>query len=188
MKLGWAVAVGIVGGLLGAGVMLLVSSPPRGTAVLLRPPPTPAPILVHVTGAVLHPDVYEFAPGSRIKDAIEAAGGAAAAADLSSLNLAAPLSDGGQVVVSEISRAAESGDGSQRTRSVAPEGLVDINRASREELDSLPDIGLATAEKIITYREEHGPFPSIEAIQDVPGIGTATFEKIRESIIAGAAP
>ncbi len=94
MKSWWKVAFGILCGLLGGGLIYLVSSPPRGAPVQLLPPPSPAPIQVYVTGAVIHPGVYALPAGSRIEQAIQAAGGAAAQADLQAVNLAEMLEDG----------------------------------------------------------------------------------------------
>lgn len=184
----FGIAGGLLVGLLAAGVILLVSSPPRGSAVLLRPPPTPSDLIVHVSGAVTQPGVYRLAPGCRVRDALEAAGGALHEADLDSINLAAPLEDGEQVFIrKQGENPGESAGAAAGLSAAGPDRLVDINQAGLEELDSLPGIGPVTAGEIITYRQEHGPFPSIEAIQDVPGIGAATFEAIRELIAAGAA-
>ena len=93
------IAFAVVCSLLSVGVILLVSSTPRGQAIHLSPPPSPAPIIVHLVGAVLNPGVYSLSPGSRLKDAIEIAGGLLPEADTDKLNLAASLVDGSQIVV-----------------------------------------------------------------------------------------
>ncbi len=203
MKNLWLVAVGLLGGLLGAGLLLLVSSPPRGQAVKLLPPPTPPLIAVYVVGAVSQPGVYNLSPGSRVQDALQAAGGLLAEANLSVINLAAPLRDGMQISVpvlvtqtiqsvwngsTEVYPQATddlTGVTDQRSFTLpAPtvSGPIDINTASLEELDRLPGIGPVYAQRIIDYRQTNGPFFSIEAIQDVPGIGPATFERIKDMI------
>jgi len=91
MKTWWGIALGILCGLLGAAVIQLASSQPRGSAVQLQPPPTPLPILVHVTGAVTQPGVYALPGNCRVRDAVEAAGGTVMGADTGVLNLAAFL-------------------------------------------------------------------------------------------------
>ena len=93
----WAMGFGVLGGLLSAGIILLVSSQPRGSAVQLQPAPTAAPIVVHISGSVLNPGVYALPRSSRVQDAIQAAGGLLPEADEQILNLAAPLKDGERV-------------------------------------------------------------------------------------------
>jgi len=125
-----------------------------------------------------------------VQDAPEAAGGLLPQAERETLNLAAPLEDGARLKVPALPpTAAPSGIPATPQAGAPPASgeasspaLVDINRASQAELESLPGIGPALAERIISYRLEHGPFPSIEDIQRVSGIGPATFERIREQI------
>lgn len=195
MKPGWAGVFGIAGGLLAAGLILLIGRPPHGESILLRPPPTPEPILVHVSGAVTAPGVYALPQKSRVRDAIAAAGGASSEADLNGLNLAAPLVDGQQlhlVFASDLPASSPLNSGqaarSQPLDGLLPSGLLDLNQASAEELEALPGIGPVTAEKIVAYRQDNGPFPTIEALLDVPGIGDATLDKIRDLITVGAGP
>ncbi|MGE5124104.1 MAG: helix-hairpin-helix domain-containing protein [Acidobacteriaceae bacterium] len=186
----WLVAFLIVGVLLGAGVLLLVTRPPRGEAVVLLPPPTTAPILVHVSGGVRQPGLYELPPGSRVDDAIQAAGGYSSEADITSTNLAQFLQDGEQIDIPEkIPYLTPTPQPESQTRiiSTAP-GLVNINTATLEQLDTLPEIGPKTAQKIIDYRDAHGPFATIEEIQDVSGIGPVTFDKIKDLITIAASP
>jgi hypothetical protein len=94
MKTWWAILIGVIGGLLGAGLLLLMNSNPRGEVVTLAPPPTPLPLVVDVSGAVNAPGVYELTSGSRVEDAIAAAGGLTEDAQADNMNLAAPLADG----------------------------------------------------------------------------------------------
>ncbi|MEJ2348723.1 MAG: SLBB domain-containing protein [Anaerolineales bacterium] len=89
MKTWWGIAFGVLCGLFGAGILLLASRQPRGEPIQLRPPPTPPPVIVHVTGAVAQPGVYTLASESRVEDAVQAAGGVSPQADVQSLNLAA---------------------------------------------------------------------------------------------------
>jgi competence protein ComEA len=191
------IALGLVSGLLAAGVLLLLNSPPRGKPISLAAPPTPEPILVHVAGAVLQPGVYPLKPEARLQDALAAAGGLAPNADDRTLNLAAPLSNGDRLTVPTIAltsipvRAAPGALALPTPDLVDPPtipGLVDINTATLKELDSLPGIGPTKAQQIIDYRQQHGPFTSIEAIMDVPGIGPVTFERIKDLITTGGVP
>lgn len=154
-----------------------------------------APVVVHVVGAVLHPGVYELRAGSRVVDAVEAAGGALGNAALGSLNLARILSDGEQVYVftaDEVAAGAApsapgaSGPpGSSGQAGPASAGLVDLNTATVEELDALPGIGPATAQKIVDDREANGPFATPEDLMRVSGIGAAKFEALKDLVTCG---
>jgi competence protein ComEA len=179
----------IVGGLVGyftphpQKAAPIVVSTPDPTSTLL-PTPTLAPIRVHVAGAVRQPAVYELPPGSIVQHAVAAAGGPSPDADLNGINLALELRDQQQVHVPcqgeanpppPVSGGAPGGGGSTGA-------LVDINAATAAELETLPRIGPTMAQRIIAYREANGPFGAIEDIQDVPGIGPATFEGLKDLI------
>ncbi len=178
--------------LAGAGLWY-ARSLPRPVEVLARPepPPVPAPggspsaaptaILVDVAGWVRRPGVYEFVSGARVIDAIEAAGGARPGADLQALNLAAPLADGTQILVPKegATPVAPVGSGSAGG---AVDGLVNVNTATNAELETLPGIGEVTAQAIIDYRTENGPFTTVDELLDVTGIGDVTLENIRELV------
>ncbi len=149
--------------------------------------PTPALIRVHVSGAVLDPAVYELVVGSIVQDAVDAAGGPAADADLDHINLAVELNDQQQVYVP---RQGETNpppviSGGESDSGETAGAQVNINTATATELETLPRVGPATAQRILEYREENGPFATIEDIQNVSGIGPATFEGFREMIVAG---
>ena len=157
------------------------AQPPLGTAALLR---------VYVTGAVLHPDVYRLPPGSIVKDAVQAAGGASGEADLDRVNLAQELRDQQQVVVPRVGEPdvppPASGDGTPgRSGEVPLTAKVNINTAAADELDTLPGIGAEMARRIMDYRAANGPFKSIEDIQQVTGIGDATYQKLKDRITVG---
>jgi competence protein ComEA len=200
MKSWWKVAFGILCGLLGGGLIYLVSSPPRGAPVQLLPLPTPAPIQVHVSGAVVHPGVYALPAGSRAEQAIQAAGGAAAQADLQALNLAAILEDGSQLVVPTVAplETAIAYSPPVRTTDLPTEVSdwktptptvtfpININTASLQELDALPYIGQVRGSEIIAYRQAHGPFKRIEDIMKVYGITQDIFDRIKDLITVGA--
>ncbi len=140
------------------------------------PPPTAGPLLVHVVGAVTHPGVYELATGARARDAVTAAGGATRRAVLEGLNLAAPVADGEQVVV------PVKGQASHAPATPSRPAIVRLNQADEAALDTLPGVGPATAQRIIAWRDEHGPFGSVEDLLDVPGIGESKLGAMRELI------
>ncbi|HET7856345.1 MAG TPA: ComEA family DNA-binding protein [Gaiellaceae bacterium] len=170
--------VALVGGrhLVRAGT---AKAPPTAAAAPLRAE-APPKLLVHVVGAVRRPGLYRLPGRSRTADALERAGGATRAADLSLLNLAAPVADGMQVVVP--ARQPEGGGGpSAGTGGGAPaQGPVHLNTASLEELDALPGVGPVTAQKILDFRQKHGAFASVDDLDAIPGIGPARLEQLRE--------
>jgi competence protein ComEA len=148
-----------------------------------QPSMSPSPtvtLIVDVAGAVHQPGVYEFAEGDRVIDAIERAGGQLPKADLSLLNLAAPLVDGTQILVPKTGPAGTvapiGGTG------VAAGGLININTASATELETLSGIGEVLAATIIEYRDQNGSFASVDDLMDVSGIGPATLEEIRDQV------
>jgi competence protein ComEA len=140
-------------------------------------------LVVHVVGAVRRPGLYRLPGRSRTADAVEQAGGATATADLSLVNLAAPVSDGAQVVVP--SRAPPAGAGGPPAAAgqggEAAQGPVHLNTATLEQLDSLPGVGPVTAQKILDYRQKHGAFSSLDDLDAIPGIGPARLEQLREA-------
>ncbi len=172
---------GLFGGLLSAAVILLVAAGPRGEPIRLEPPPTPEPARVHVAGAVLHPGVYEVPAGSIVADAVQAAGGPLPQAQTDRLNLAEPVRDGQRVYL-------PGPESPSPTVGAAPDapaplaGAVGINSATAPELERLPGIGPALAEAIVEYRETHGFFQSLDGLLDVPGIGPAKMDLLREWI------
>ncbi len=188
MKTVLYIFVGILLGLLLAGGIWVAARAPDGESVQLRPAPTPEPLQVHVTGAVVRPGVYDLLKDSRVLDAVEAAGGFVAEADKNALNLAARVEDGERLGIPYVAGyVPDEEEGfvvvSEGTPSpLAGEDLVDINNASLEELDKLPGIGPTTAQKIIDYRDENGPFARIEDIVNVSGIGSATYADIKDLI------
>ncbi len=182
----WMAAFIIVGVLLGVGILLLVTRPPSGEPIVLLPAPTPAPITVYVSGNVKQAGLYPLPSGSRVNDAIQAAGGFTEDANTQMLNLAETLEDGEQIDVPGIIPL----DPTQgESRSINPSvTLVNINIATLEQLDTLPEIGPITAQNIIDYRNANSAFAKIEDIQDVKGIGTVIFEKIKDLITVGTSP
>ena len=173
--------------LLGALVLalaLLVASRvlrPAGTATLAPGPRmqaarVPAPLVVHVVGAVRRPGLYRLRQGARIADAIARAGGATRRAQLSLVNLAAPLADGVQIVVPARAAAGAAAPAGQ------PSGPVHLNTATLEELDALPGVGPVTAQKILDYRQQHGVFANVDELDAIPGIGPARLDQLRDLV------
>lgn len=145
-------------------------------------------IIVHITGEVKKEGVIHLNKGDRIIDAIKKAGGETKQADLSQVNLAYELQDGQKIYIpnknEKISEYIVGGNGNTNINSInsKEETKVNINTANHSELDSLPGIGPATAQKIIEYRNQNGNFKKIEDLQNVKGIGQAKYEEIRNNI------
>lgn len=139
-----------------------------------------AEVVVHVAGKVRRPGIVVLAPGARVVDALEAAGGARAGVDLTGLNLARLLVDGEQVVVGAPAATGPAGGaaGSPDAGGAAAGGKVNLNTASEAQLEELPGVGPVTAAAIVAFREEQGPFASVDQLLDVSGIGEATLAEI----------
>jgi competence protein ComEA len=147
--------------------------------------PSSAPVFVDVAGWVRKPGVYEFAQGDRVIDAIDAAGGPRPGADLTALNLAAPLADGSQILVAKEGSAPVGADGSPLPSGGGATGggtLINVNSASATELEELPGVGEVIAAAIVDYRTQNGPFTSVDQLEDVSGIGPSTLENLRDLV------
>lgn len=205
------VAVALVAlALLGGAVSLRAAATPTAPAVTLPEPavtasrapdsgpsPNPGPsptsevlVWVHVVGQVAVPGLISLPAGSRVAEAVTAAGGALPDADLAALNLAALVQDGAQVRVpapGESDSAPPGGvvEGAAPTvgsGAGASAGTVDVNAAGAAELETLPGIGPVLAERIVTWRTDRGPFATVDALQDVPGIGPAVLGQLRDRV------
>ena len=157
--------------------------------VLTEPRESETTLLVHVAGAVREPGVYELPGGSRVAEAVERAGGPRARAALESINLAAELIDGQQVVVPlrqsvSPSPTAEAGPSAQagQPAPASSEPRISLSSASATQLEELPGVGPVTAARIIAHREENGPFRAVEELAAVSGIGQARIEAIRDMV------
>ncbi|SFI31649.1 MULTISPECIES: ComEA family DNA-binding protein [Microbacterium] len=155
-----------------------------GTTAEVVPLPTtavsPAALYVHLAGAVAQPGLYRLDEGARLVDGVAAAGGFAGDADRSAVNLARLLTDGEQVHVPRVGEAPPPG-GTAGTAGDG-DGLVNLNTAAATELDTLPRIGPALAERIIAWREENGRFTSVEDLLAVPGIGEKMLAGLRDLV------
>src|SRR3954451_5591963 len=168
---------------------------PAGTATPAAPlPPPPGPgtgaagpsarVVVDVVGEVRRPGLYRLADGSRIADAVARAGGATRKAELAQVNLAAPLADGEQVVVPAHGAAAAAAPAAAGGGdAAAPSAPIQLSTATVEQLDSLPGVGPATAQKILDYRTKHGAFSSVDELDAVPGIGPKRLEQLRDLVV-----
>ena len=142
-------------------------------------PREPTAVFVHVTGAVRKPGVYRVPDGGRVLQAIRVAGGPTGAADLTAINLAAPLQDGQQVLVpARVAAAAKGGV----TAPASVGGPVSLSSATAEQLDTLDGIGPTLAARIVAWRDQHGGFASIDQLMDVPGIGQTRLDAIRSKL------
>ncbi len=190
-----AVAVVVIVCLAGAGLWYTRSLPrpvevrsafgsgpaPAPSGASVSPSPSAA-LLVDVAGWVRDPGVYEFREGDRVIDALDAAGGARPGAGLDSLNLAAPLADGTQILVPRATGAVPSGGVPGGSSSPGASSQVNINTASATELETLPGVGEVIAQRIVDYRTQNGPFASVDDLLDVSGIGDATLAEMRDMV------
>jgi competence protein ComEA len=182
----------IVAGAAFAYARSLPSSASRPLATpIAAPSPTGSPagagIVVDVEGAVREPGVYTLPAGSRVIDALRAAGGAGPGADVRSVNLARPIADGERVYIPRKGEApppdasgGTGGGGGGNGGSGA--GKVNLNSASESELESLPGIGQVLAQRIVDYRTQHGPFHDVKDLLKVEGIGQKKFDSLKDYV------
>lgn len=142
----------------------------------------PSSVWVHVAGAVAEPGVHELPSGGRVVAALAAAGGPLADAELDALNLAAPVSDGQRIYVPAVGEVTPS-PGIGRHASSAPPVPIDVNSAPTTELERLPGVGPAIAAEIVEDRERNGPFPNVDALIRVRGIGPAKLDAVRDLVL-----
>lgn len=139
-------------------------------------------VVVDVTGAVAEPGVYRLPTGSRVNDAVQRAGGATAHASVESINLAARLTDGQQVVVPEKAPGSTASVASAGTVPGEQTGPISLGSASVEQLDTIEGIGPVTAQKILDFRDQHGGISSVDQLDQIDGIGPATMDTLRSSL------
>jgi len=148
-------------------------------------------LLIDIKGAVKRPGVYEMDHTERVQDVVDRAGGFTKNADQTMINLAQKLMDemviyvpiDGEEILNEMQTSASLPSASPIASDASGEGKVHLNQATQEEIETLNGIGPKKAEAILTYREEHGPFQSVEQLTEVSGIGDKTVENIRDQIV-----
>lgn len=171
----------------------IIPDPPALSALepALTATPTPEVLVVHVAGQVRRAGVVRLTTGDRVVDAVDAAGGATAEADLAAVNLARPVVDGEQVYVprpGELPPAPASPAGSATGGAEGPGGagaVIDLNTADAAALDSLPGVGPVLAERILAWRTEHGRFTSVDELGEVSGIGEKLLAQLSDRVRVG---
>lgn len=188
-----ALGVLLAGALAALGMLWLLARPGDAIQAVAEPQAagdalgvTDEPLVVHVAGHVAAPGVYRLTVGARVTDALEEAGGALPDARLDAVNLARTLSDGEQLVVPGPADGdgGGGGDGGEAPAASAwrPDGTLDLNRASAEDLEELPGIGPVLAERIVDHREQKGGFRHVGDLREVAGIGEKTFQSLAELV------
>ncbi len=197
MKTWGLLLIGVLIGLLAAGVILLIAQPDRGSPITLMPAPTathtaqpgpsptPAPIFVEIKGQIVLPGIYSLEKGERLFDLIERAGGFTSIADERRVNNAFLLRDGdffyipaeGEAIPETARNAPGNNPLDDANFFAYP---LDVNTAAQDAFESLPGIGPAKAADIVAYRDQSGPFESVDDLLNVPGIGPTILESIRE--------
>lgn len=189
-----AVAVGVVTWTAtragGPPVETFRESEPSSGEAAADPSAEPTSVVVHVAGCVRRPGIYRMPAGSRVGEAVQAAGGTLGSAAPDAVNLARVLRDGEQVRLpaqGEVQSGGQAvaGAAGQAGGGAPPGPLVDLNCAGGTELESLPGIGPATAARIVQDREANGPFRSPDELMRVPGIGPKKFEALKDLVTAG---
>lgn len=177
----------LMGAAIAGGVFVLLQRPQQADITILLPTPEASgPVQVYVTGAVSSPGLYTLPANSRVSDLLSAAGGALPDADLVQVNLARLLRDGEQVHVPAMGEAGSpQAAGGGEPAGPAAGGKVNINVATQEGLESLPGIGEVRAQAILDYRRQNGPFRRPDELMQVPGIGAATYERIKDRVTVG---
>jgi len=188
MKNIFNIVIGILIGLLAAGLLYLTVRAPQGQPVQLLPSPTPAPIVVYVTGAVNRPGVYRLPLDSRVVEAVQQAGGFMPGADIAQVNLADRVEDGQQIVIPggkdiPTPQLTIGGNGLLVTPTPPAGQPLNINTATADQFDQLPGIGPTTAKAIVDYRTANGNFKVLEDLLKIPGIGPSTLEQIRGLVV-----
>ena len=161
----------------------LAVAPLRAAARPSAPARAAPGVVVDVEGAVRRPGLVRLSAGSRVADAVARAGGMTRFADRSGVNLAAPVSDGQQVLVPRRGVAAGAAVAPAPGSGSAASGPVSLSSATAEQLDALPRVGPVTAQKIIDYRTQHGSFHSVDELDAIPGIGPARIADLRGLVV-----
>ena len=155
------------------------SAAPRVPSPSATSPPT---IVVDVAGKVVRPGIYRLPANARVYDAVRAAGGPRAGVDTVSINLAAPLQDGEQVVVGVPGAPQPAGAAATAAAGSSAPAIVDLNTATLEQLETLPGVGPVLGQRILDWRTQHGSFASVDQLNDVSGVGEVTFAELRDLV------
>lgn len=150
--------------------------PPIERTVITEETPEPRMLVVHIAGSVADPGVYELPDGSRVTDAISAAGGATSEADLDALNLAALLADGQKIYVPKVGEVSPQVAGNASAK-------VNLNSATAAQFEELPGIGPVLAQRIVDYRTKRGGFTSVRQLMEVEGIGPKKFASLEDLVV-----
>ncbi|MEZ5162842.1 MAG: ComEA family DNA-binding protein [Fimbriimonadaceae bacterium] len=172
---GMVLAVVLIGAQMRSHRALTEFPEPRGTDSIISKPSTTGELTVDISGAVNRPGVYKLKVDARVMDAIQSAGGFQQGADIRKINQAALLTDGMKIDVPWVEESITSGSNDDPPANF----LLSINLAGPDELVMLPGVGPAIADNIVQYREENGPFQTLDAVQEVPGIGPNLFDRIK---------
>jgi competence protein ComEA len=159
---------------------LITGSPVAAPTPTTNPPTPSTTLVIHVAGKVRRPGLIHTKSGNRVADALAAAGGALPGTDLTSLNLARPLTDGEQILVGTPNLPPTAGSTNRPTPTTA--GPTDLNTATLDQLDDLPGVGPVLAQRILDYRTEHGRFTTIDQLQEVSGVGTKKYEDLKPHV------
>ena len=164
-----------------SGVLVAAGTPTTtGPSPAAPDPSAAAGVVVQVLGQVRRPGLVTLPAGSRVADAVRAAGGLVRGGSSGGLNLARPVTDGEQIVVSPDAGALTAAAGATSVGS--PSSVVDLNAATATDLDTLPGVGPVMASRILDWRTAHGRFASVDQLREVSGIGSRTFERLRPHV------
>jgi competence protein ComEA len=181
------IIVAFAAGIVGTYVVFRALDEGAAPPIVIEDAAATRPVVVDVRGAVVEPGVFELPPTARIQDAVNAAGGLTADADLSLINLARRLRDGEIVLIATVPAFATPGvmPDQPETSSGSDSGKVNINTATATELEQLPGIGEVIAGRIVAFREEHGPFRSVNDLIHVDGISAKTIDRLKDLVTIG---
>jgi competence protein ComEA len=177
------IAVGLLRSVRTRGPVALAVAPLRAAERRSAPARAAPGVVVDVEGAVRRPGLVRLSTGARVADAVARAGGTTRFADRSGVNLAAPVSDGQQVLVPRRGAVAGAAVAPALGSGSAASGPVSLTSATAEQLDALPGVGPVTAQKIIDYRTQHGSFHSVDELDAIPGIGPARIADLRGLVV-----
>jgi competence protein ComEA len=179
-----AVAAAAIVATVGALLIAVIYDGNRAPAILIEDAPSHAEIVVSIEG-VVSPGVYRLNADARLADAVDAAGGFSQEATVSGLNMAQRLSDEQQIVIPGQSISGATSPAATESGERGDDGLININSADAATLEQLPGIGPVIAQRIVDYRQVHGPFSRVEELARVEGISQAMVQKLKDRITIG---